>query len=342
MLDAPTARTSLDPTAAAHPAGNRTFRAPSARAALEAIREAFGDDGIIVETREVNTDAGRAVEIVARPAPIEPPPEPPRASAPVTVDRQRRRRDKDVIARAERIGTAPHIARSIVERASALSRADPLVALTSAIDEVIETETAPWLPGRKRRVAALVGPTGVGKTTTVAKIAARALLESEMEVVLITLDTWRIGAADHIRRYGEIMSVPTFVASDETSFMEAIERTRRAELVLVDTSGWSPSEAENFRRQIALLQQVPDIEIHIAVSAASSVPQLRSVRDRYAGLEGLRTLVTKVDEAEGLGGIINVGAILGRTVSAFTDGQRVPEDLHVIDTRALAQQLLSA
>ena len=125
-------------------------------------------------------------------------------------------------------------------------------------------------PGRTdeqdRRVVALVGPTGVGKTTTIAKIAARALLESGLRVALITVDTYRIGACEHLGRYGEIMGVKTQVARDATSLAAAVARAD-ADLVLIDSAG--RSDAETIANQMGLLRAAPGVEMHLVLSAAS-------------------------------------------------------------------------
>jgi len=121
-------------------------------------------------------------------------------------------------------------------------------ALAAKVGALLSSRTqaavAPWMPAAGgRRVVALVGPTGVGKTTTVAKIAARALMEHRLKIALVTLDTYRIGATERVTRYGEIMKVPTFVARDREELQAVLGKTRDRDLVLIDTAGRSLSEA---------------------------------------------------------------------------------------------------
>lgn len=234
-------------------------------------------------------------------------------------------------------GVAEHIARRVAERSTGRTGA----ALAIVLGELAESTETPWVTGTRRRVVALVGPTGVGKTTTVAKAAARALLDHKAEVGLITLDTWRIGAVEHMRRYGEIMDVPTAIASDAASLQSALARMGNRDLILIDTAGRSPVETASFEDQMRTLAACPDVEIHLAVAAGSSVRQLRAIRERYTGVNNIRLIVTKLDEADGPGALLNVAAIVGRPVAAFTDGQRVPEDIHPLEINQFAAQVLA-
>jgi flagellar biosynthesis protein FlhF len=192
---------------------------------------------------------------------------------------------------------------------------------------------APWLHD-ERQVVALVGPTGVGKTTTLAKIAARAILDTRKRVALLTIDVYRIGAQEQLARYGEIMNVPVLVARDRAELLRAADRVRDADLVLVDTAGRStPADVE---RQAELVRSIPGAVLHLVLSAATGHQQLASVAEAYRSLRPDRLIFTKVDEAAGPGAMLSAAARLRRPVACYTDGQRVPEDLHTVDGRHLA------
>jgi flagellar biosynthesis protein FlhF len=185
----------------------------------------------------------------------------------------------------------------------------------------------PW-ERDERRVIALVGPTGVGKTTTIAKIAARATLDSRLRVALVTVDTYRIGASEHLGRYGEIMGLKTQVARDATSLGAAVSGAD-ADLVLVDSAG--RSDADTIANQMSLLRSVPGIELHLVLSAASGPRELAAAARRYREHGVQRLIFSKLDEADGPASVLSATAVLPRVISCVTNGQRVPDDLHAAD-----------
>jgi len=239
----------------------------------------------------------------------------------------------ETYARLASRGVEPALAEELVRQAMS---ARPLEALTQAVRDLVEERLlpcrAPWLHG-ERHVVALVGPTGVGKTTTLAKIAARAILETRKKVALLTLDVYRIGAQEQLARYGEIMNVPVLVARDRAELARAVERVRDADLVLVDTAG--RSSPEDVARQAELVRTVPGALLHLVVSAAAGPQQLAAVGDAWRSLRPDRLVFTKVDEAAGPGAVLSAAVRVGRPIACIADGQRVPEDLHAANGRQL-------
>lgn len=235
----------------------------------------------------------------------------------------------EVYARLTGRGTEAPLAEGLVRSALELARLPETAAVLAAVKDLLGERLlpcrAPWLHDG-RQVIAVVGPTGVGKTTTLAKMAARALLETRKRVAFVTLDTYRIGATEQLARYGEIMSVPVLTARDRGELLRAMERVADADLVLVDTAG--RSSPEDVARQASIVRSIPRVQLHLTISAATGALELASVADRYRALGPDRLVLTKVDEAAGPGGILSAAVRVQRPISCVADGQRVPEDLH--------------
>jgi flagellar biosynthesis protein FlhF len=227
-------------------------------------------------------------------------------------------------------GVEPTLAEELVRSALEVAPLEPGALLTAVRDllgERLVPCRAPWLHDG-RHLIAVVGPTGVGKTTTLAKMAARAILEAKKRVAFVTLDTYRVGATEQLARYGEIMGAPVLVARDRGELGRAMERLADAELVLMDTAG--RSAPEDVARQAALVRTIPRVQLHLVVSAATGATELAAVAERYRALQPDRLIVTKVDEAAGPGGILSASVRISRPISCVADGQRVPEDLHAL------------
>ena len=251
-----------------------------------------------------------------------------------------------IAARLIARGVSDLVATRIVERAARMPRqSKPLVErVTSAIFELIQLAPVPWRADltRNRRIISLVGPTGVGKTTTIAKIAARAMLEERLKVSLVTVDTYRVGAIEQLTRYGEIMGLPTYVARTRADLAEVLDHCQSADLVLIDTAGRSPVETDGIRAQSTLLAEIEDLETHVVVSAATPLRQLQHLRTRYESVERAQVVISKVDEGDGAAGLLTAAATLGLPVSCFTDGQRVPEDVHAVVLSSLVTDLVKS
>lgn len=236
----------------------------------------------------------------------------------------------EIHARLTGRGVEPALAEGLVRSALASTGPDAqaiLAAVRDLLGERLVPCRAPWLH-ESRHVIAVVGPTGVGKTTTLAKMAARAILEAKKRVAFVTLDTYRIGATEQLARYGEIMGAPVLVARDRGELARAMERVADVDLVLVDTAG--RSTPEDVARQAALVRTIPRVQLHLVVSAATGASELAAVADRYRALQPDRLVVSKVDEAAGPGGILSASVRICRPISCVADGQRVPEDLHAL------------
>lgn len=217
-------------------------------------------------------------------------------------------------------------------------RRNQVRALTAAI--ALEMLFAPPV-GRGARVAAIVGPTGVGKTTTLAKLAARAALLERKKVGLLCVDQYRIGGVEQLQRYAELIGVPMVVAHDGRSLVRALRRVSDADLVLIDTSGRSPRDVTAIAELGACLAYAGEkVEIYLCLPVAMRAQEIAMVVAQQSKLEPTRLIATKADEAVCCSGIPAAQARSGLPMAYVTTGQRVPEDIEVA-TPELVADLLS-
>jgi len=192
------------------------------------------------------------------------------------------------------------------------------------------------------RVVVLVGPTGVGKTTTIAKLAARARLAGGQQVALITLDTFRIAAVDQLQKYAQIIGVPLAVASDPVEFRTAVSTFAKdgVDTVFVDSAGRSQRDELKMNELREFLRVLPGVEVHLVLSTTTGPRTLRSVAERFGAAGFQRVILTKLDESASFGTILEALVAIGKPVSFLTDGQNVPDDLMISDPERLADLVL--
>src|SRR3984957_14615834 len=191
-----------------------------------------------------------------------------------------------------------------------------------------------------RRVIALVGPTGVGKTTTVAKLAANFKLAHGVRVGLITVDTYRIAAVEQLKTYAEIIDLPLAVVNDPVEMPRALDELGAVDIVFIDTAGRSPRDEVKIRELAEFLLQARPDEVHLVLSAVSGQKSLRSAVERFAVVQFDRLILTKLDEADSLGGVLAVLGLSSRPLSYLTTGQAVPDDIEPADRKRLARLIL--
>lgn len=194
--------------------------------------------------------------------------------------------------------------------------------------------------GPAGRVVVLVGPTGVGKTTTIAKLAGQAQRDAGLRVALVTLDTYRIGAVSQMRIYAELLRAPLHVVRTPDELRAAVA-AERADLVLVDTMGRSPQHREGIQAIQSVLAGVPQAEIHLVLSATTKRSDLEDVVRRFRPLGFDQVLITKLDEARTLGPVLSCVLEHELVVSYLAAGQEVPDDLEGAAPARLAHWLMT-
>lgn len=192
----------------------------------------------------------------------------------------------------------------------------------------------------KPQVIAVVGPTGVGKTTTIAKLAARARVFDGRSVGLISTDTYRIAAVEQLRTFAEIADIPLEVVYTPDEMKRALRKFAYSDQVYIDTTGRSPYASGRIRELQEMVEAAQPSETHLALSLATRDEDQLDVLERYRPLRYNRLLFTKIDETCCPGSLLNIAFHAELPVSYVTNGQGVPNDLIVAERRTLASLVL--
>jgi flagellar biosynthesis protein FlhF len=193
---------------------------------------------------------------------------------------------------------------------------------------------------RGKKVKIFLGPTGVGKTTTLAKLAARYAMEQKLAVGLITMDTYRIAATEQLNVYARILGLPLEVASEQDAFQQALQRFDDKDVILVDTPGKSRTDKDYFTLLQDLITGNRDVETNLLLSLTSSRENMMDVVLRYNKLDCDQIIFTKMDECTRCGFLYDVIEQAGRPVSYVTTGQNVPQDIEVANPSRLAELIM--
>lgn len=193
--------------------------------------------------------------------------------------------------------------------------------------------------GRPRTIA-LIGPTGVGKTTTVAKLAANFKLKQHKKVGLITSDTYRIAAVEQLRTYAGILGVPLHVANSPERMIEAMRACRDCDVVLIDTAGRSQRDDPKLDQLRTFIRAADPHEVHLVLSLTSHQSVLLEAVERFSAIRTDRMIFTKLDEAVNFGVLVNVAKQVDTHLSFVATGQEVPHDLEATRPDRLARLVM--
>jgi|WetSurMetagenome_2_1015567.scaffolds.fasta_scaffold07473_2 flagellar biosynthesis protein FlhF len=198
----------------------------------------------------------------------------------------------------------------------------------AALALVADPSTLNGMPAKK--VVAVIGPTGVGKTTSIAKLAARLALQQKKKVLLMTTDGYRIGAVEQLRSYAGLMGIPFRFVDQVAQLPQAISENAQRDYILIDTAGRGPRDLGQMDRLASFLSESEFIERHLVLSAATKQSDMREMMDRFEICHPDHLLFTKLDETSTPGPILNELVRTQKSFSYYSNGQRVPDDLHAV------------
>jgi flagellar biosynthesis protein FlhF len=244
-------------------------------------------------------------------------------------------------------GVKEHIAMDLVKelgRFSSLKRGFSAEDLKQGVVDILKKMGAVTKPIKiirgEQMIAAMVGPTGVGKTTTIAKLAAVGGLKNGRKLGMITLDDKRIGAVAELAVYSRIFDVPMEVASTRRQLEQSLYNLRRKDVILIDTPGISRNENALLRRMQDLLQSVKSAEIHLLMSATTREKDFKTILDRFKVMNINRLIFTRLDDSMEYGDLLNQLIDTRIPASYFADGPQVPENIEVATLDRLVALIL--
>lgn len=191
-----------------------------------------------------------------------------------------------------------------------------------------------------QRIIFFMGPTGVGKTTTIAKLASYFRLSEKKKVGLITADIYRIAAVEQLKTYADILSVPLKVIYEIKGIYESLSNFKDRDVILIDTAGRSHKNVEQMDELKQLITTVKNKEVFLVLNIGTDIDNIRAIIDQYGFVDDFKIIFTKSDETDKLGNILNTKFFVDNKLSYITTGQNVPDDISVIDTEELSKKLI--
>lgn len=207
-----------------------------------------------------------------------------------------------------------------------------------------ELQTVPFQesPDHEKKYFCLIGPTGVGKTTTLVKIAAQFALERQEKIAFITIDTYRIGAVEQLKTYGKILNVPVHVCYEKEDFYEALAASADCDRVFIDTVGRNYFDGEQVKNLLRWFDDYRQMETYFVLSLTMKEDDAREVYEQFSRLPIDGFIFTKLDETKTYGSLYNLPIAFNKRIAYITTGQEVPDDIVTARPEWIVQQLIGA
>jgi len=217
-------------------------------------------------------------------------------------------------------------------------------AITESVASVMASKIATAGPIRTGnngcKIVSLVGPTGVGKTTTIAKLSATHTLGQQHKVGVVTVDTYRVAAVEQLKAFAEMLGIPFKVVFTPSELRAAVDGMAGLDLVLIDTVGRSHWDRIRIQELKGFLQAVPQVDVFLVMSAGAKYADSKDVVSNFSIMNPSRLVFTKIDETTSYGGLLNLAIESEKPVSYLTTGQEVPDDIEVAEPRRIAGLVL--
>lgn len=193
------------------------------------------------------------------------------------------------------------------------------------------------------RIVLFIGPTGVGKTTTIAKLAGRYCVEEKKKVALLTADTYRIAAAEQLRTYANILETPFRIIYTPEELQAAVEDYWDCDYIFIDTAGRShqnTDQLEKMKEMVAALEKPENYQVFLVLSATTKYRDLQKIADCYGKIADFELIFTKLDETEAVGNLLNMKLYTDAPIAYVTCGQNVPDDMEAFNPQKTVKQIL--
>ena len=237
------------------------------------------------------------------------------------------------------------VTRQLLNELSGVELSDPSVVLDRATKLLLAGigDVSPVVfAGAKPRIVAFVGPTGTGKTTTIAKLATDFSLNLEKKVSILTIDTKRVDAVGQLKSYCRIIDIPLHIAYNPDDLPGIMPKIMNSDIALVDTPGLAPMDNKLMMEMIEFLQRLVPQEVHLTVSVTTSLQEMKRIFENFGILKPNRILYTKLDETSNYGTMISFAIYAKKQISYVTFGQNVPGDFSIADPESLIRKNLDS
>lgn len=329
----------------------KTFEAPTLEEAITAVKRELGPDAVILETKQKKSAFGllnkTSVEVKATIAM-----KGGHLASSRIIGRKSELEDylATLLSRLMRSGMSEKNTKMIADSlipffkdGQLRSESEILTKLSERIRSYVRV--APSLSerillGKNPRVVTFVGPTGVGKTTTLAKVAAEVVKTRHARVILATMDTYKVGAVEHLESYAKFLGLPFAVCKTPHDALDLVGRLRPNDLLFLDTLGAGPRESIKLSEMSFLFSQI-EAETHLCVSVTTQERDMKDILSRFSMFRPSYLLATKLDESYSLGEFFNAYVCQPMPLSYFTVGQRVPQDIEPARKEAFVDRLLT-